>query len=543
MGKVRLIALLFAAACAGAATMALAQDAPAAAAAEVTGGALDRAAVVIDGREIARVRGIAGYPAEQRAAAIEERIVALARDPDFDPASLHVVESDEASYINAGSERVMAILEADAVLEDMDRRAYALVELKLISDAIAGYRAARTPGQFARGLRMAAVATGVLLAAIVLTVWLSRRLAAAAVARWKPRILAMRVRGLGMEPGVQLWASIAGLARGLRLLVFALLVYLYAEFTLRQFAATRVMGERLASYLVDPLREMGKAFVDEIPSLLFLLVLYFVVRVVLRMLRLYFATIESGAVRVEGFETYWTTPTYRLIRIGVIGFALVVAYPYIPGSESEAFKGLSIFAGVLLSIGSSSFVANYVAGYTMIYRRLFAIGDRVRIGEVFGEVMEMRVQATRIRTVKNEEVILPNSMILNSAVTNYSTHAKSRGLILHTTVGIGYEVPWRQVEGMLLTAAERTPGVLKDPPPFVLQKGLGDFAVNYEINAFVATPDDMARRYTELHANILDVFNEYGVQIMTPAYEGDTPEPKVVPRERWHDSPSRRPAT
>jgi small-conductance mechanosensitive channel len=164
----------------------------------------------------------------------------------------------------------------------------------------------------------------------------------------------------------------------------------------------------------------------------------------------------------------------------------------------------------------------------------------VRIGDVIGEVMETRVQVTRIRTPKNEEVILPNSMILQSVVTNYSTHARERGLILHTTVGIGYEVPWRQVEGMLLTAAERTGSVLKDPPPFVRQRGLADFAVNYELNVYVASADDMIGRYDELHANIQDVFNEYGVQIMTPAYEGDPPEPKIVPRERWHDKPSRR---
>jgi small-conductance mechanosensitive channel len=225
-----------------------------------------------------------------------------------------------------------------------------------------------------------------------------------------------------------------------------------------------------------------------------------------------------------------------------VAFALVVAYPYIPGSESEAFKGLSIFAGVLLSIGSSAFIANYVAGYSLIYRKLFAIGDRVRIGDVVGEVMETRVQVTRIRTPKNEEVILPNSMILQSVVTNYSTHARERGLILHTTVGIGYEVPWRQVEGMLLTAAERTGGVLQDPPPFVRQRGLADFAVNYELNVYVASADDMIGQYDKLHASIQDVFNEYGVQIMTPAYEADPPEPKVVPRERWHDKPSRRPA-
>jgi small-conductance mechanosensitive channel len=275
-----------------------------------------------------------------------------------------------------------------------------------------------------------------------------------------------------------------------------------------------------------------------LPSLLFLLVLVIVVRIVLRILRLYFSALGSGSVQHENFAPEWAAPTYRLVRVGVIAFAIVVAYPYIPGSDSDAFKGLSIFAGVLLSIGSSSFIANSIAGYALVYRRLFAIGDRVRIGEAAGEVMEMKMQVTRLRTIKNEEVIVPNSTILNSAVTNYSALARSRGLILHTTIGIGYETPWRQVEGMLLMAAARTAGLLTDPSPFVLQKLLGDFCVTYELNVHVSDANDMAGKYHALHANILDVFNEYGVQIMTPAYEGDPAEPKVVPKARWYQEPS-----
>jgi len=503
----------------------------------------EEASVVIDGRAVMAVRGVAGLSAGQRADAIEDRILALARDPAFDPATLHIIDADNASQIHAGDRLLFAVLDADAALEQMDRHALAVVELRLVREAIARYRDARAPGQVLQGVKVAAAAAIGLVLAIVLVAWLSRRIAARATARWMPRILAIRLPGLHVLSGPQLWGSLAAAARGLRFLLVALLVFVCADLVLRQFAVTRPFGERLADHLLEPLRNMGRAFVDELPALLFLLVLYFVVRFVLRVLRLYFATIESGTVRVRGFESQWSTPTYRLVRIGVIAFSLVVAYPYIPGSESEAFKGLSIFAGVLLSIGSSSFIANYVAGYSLIYRKLFAVGDRVRIGDVTGEVMETRVQVTRIRTPKNEEMILPNSTILQSVVTNYSTYARERGLILHTTVGIGYEVPWRQVEGMLLAAAERTAGVLEDPPPFVRQRSLADFAVNYELNVHVASADDMIGRYDELHANIQDVFNEYGVQIMTPAYEADPPEPKIVPRERWHEKPSRRPAT
>ena len=181
------------------------------------------------------------------------------------------------------------------------------------------------------------------------------------------------------------------------------------------------------------------------------------------------------------FDSEWALPTYKIVRLAVVAFALVVAYPYIPGSGSAAFKGVSLFIGVMFSLGSSAFIANTIAGYSITYRRAFRVGDRIQVGNVFGDVSEIRLQVTHIRTLKNEEVVVPNS-ILRQNVVNYSALARSRGLILHTTVGIGYETPWRQVEGMLLLAAERTPGLLREPPPFVLQTALGDFCVVYEIN-------------------------------------------------------------
>jgi small-conductance mechanosensitive channel len=169
------------------------------------------------------------------------------------------------------------------------------------------------------------------------------------------------------------------------------------------------------------------------------------------------------------------------------------------------------------------------------------VGDRIRVGDVLGDVVAMRQQVTLLRTPKNEEVIIPSSMILSSHVINYSSLAREKGLILHTTVGIGYETPWRQVEAMLIEAANRAEGLLREPPPFVLQKSLGDFCVTYEINVYCDRPQEMAKLYTALHRNILDVFNEHGVQIMTPAYEGDPEQPKVVPKEQWYAAPAKAP--
>jgi small-conductance mechanosensitive channel len=263
---------------------------------------------------------------------------------------------------------------------------------------------------------------------------------------------------------------------------------------------------------------------------------------VLKLIHAFFRGVGRGRITIEGFDPDWATPTYKIVRVIVIAFALVIAYPYIPGSDSAAFKGVSVFAGLLLSLGSSSFIANSIAGLSMTYRAAFREGDRIKVGDVVGTVEEIKLMVTRVRTPKNEHVIIPNSNILNANVVNYSHMARKDGVILHTIVGIGYDTPWRQVEALLLLAAERTSGLKTEPPPFVLQQGLGDFAVNYELNAYCADEHKMPALYSALHANIQDVFNEHGVQIMSPSYEADPDAPKIVPPEKWFEAPAKKPA-
>jgi small-conductance mechanosensitive channel len=282
-----------------------------------------------------------------------------------------------------------------------------------------------------------------------------------------------------------------------------------------------------------PFGEFGIALINFIPNLAFLVVIFFIIKYLLKLIKLLFLGLGQGSITISGFDPDWASTTYKIIRVFLIAFAVIIAYPYIPGSDSEAFKGVSLFLGILFSLGSTSVIGNLIAGYTMTYRKTFKIGNIVEIENYVGQVVEIKLFVTRIRTIKNEEIIIPNSIVLNSKVINYSTFAPEKGLILHTTVGIGYETSWRLVETMLLLAAERTEGVLKDPQPFVLQKSLGDFAVTYEINVYIQDPVNRIKTYTALHQNIQDVFNENNVQIMTPAYEGDPEQPKVVPKEKW----------
>jgi small-conductance mechanosensitive channel len=283
---------------------------------------------------------------------------------------------------------------------------------------------------------------------------------------------------------------------------------------------------------------MGSGLVGIIPNLVFLGILIVVTRYGLKLIRALFDSVAVGTITWKGFDPDWGLPTYRLVRILVIAFAVVVAYPHIPGSESGAFKGVSLLIGLIFSLGSSSLIGNLIAGYSMTYRRAFRVGEVVKIGQHMGNVEQIRLLVTHLRTIKNEEVIVPNSNILASEVINYSSMANARGLILHTTVGIRYDVPWRQVEAMLLEAAARTEGLRRDPSPFVLQMELRDFCVTYQINVFCDKPHSMGAFKTALHRSILDVFNEYGIQVMVPAYESDPDQPKTVPRERWYAAPA-----
>jgi small-conductance mechanosensitive channel len=323
-----------------------------------------------------------------------------------------------------------------------------------------------------------------------------------------------------------------------RTIVVFLVCLMYLDIVLALFPWTRPASQRVFRLVLDPLQGMALGFIDSLPRLAFLAVLVVVVRVLIRIQRSVFNAIRLGNIQFGTFDPDWAEPTYRISRMVTIAFALVVAYPYLPGSGTEAFKGISIFAGLVFSLASSSALANSIAGYALTYRRVYKVGDRVRIGEVFGDVRRIGAQVTHVQSTKNEEIIIPNSAVISSHVVNYTTLVRAHGLILHTTVGIGYETPWRQVEAMLILAASRTSGLMTEPPPFVHEKVLGDFAITYELNAYCDDAQRQMKLYSALHRNILDVFNEFGVQIMTPSYENDPEQPKLVPKEKWFETPA-----
>lgn len=482
--------------------------------------------------------GVSAYPAARRAARIVEHIETLANDRQFDPASLKIVDMNGLAIV-AGDTIVMRVLEADATLERVNRTTLSNANLTRIRQAIIDYRAARSREALfsaaGRALAAAAVA-GVLIA---LLRWLFKA-AQAHLQRTHESDAATPVGGV--IPALRRDALQAATQRALEVAQYIIVLALalaWVQYALGQFPATRGFARGMLAQFMTPLTTIWRGIVGAVPNLIFLAVLYVVIRFGLVLMQQYFSALERGALRIGGFDRDWAQPTYKLLRVVTVAFGLVVAYPYIPGSGTPAFQGVSVFVGVVFSLGSSSAIANLIAGYTLIYRRAFKIGDLVKLTGCMGMVTAVRLQATHVRTIKNEEITVPNSAIMAGQVTNFSALARSTGLILHTKIRIAYDVPWRQVEAMLLEAARRTPGLQPEPQPFVQELALGEFGVTYELNAYCSDPFKMAGLYTEMHRHVLDVFNEYDVQILTPSYSEDPHARKVVPQERWYSAPAR----
>ena len=503
----------------------------------------DSAAVIVDGVELFRVAGSASFPAAERAARVTARIVAAAGDPHIPANAIKTEQRESRIDIVAGSRHLVGVVAADATLEGIAMPDAALLRAMHIHDAIVRYRAERTTERLVQSAMMAGAATAVAALALWL-IWTGFRRARLKLdQRYRTRVHSLSIQSFEVVRAESIWRALDGTLSVLRWLVVAALVYALSTFALGQFPWTRAAAERLLDLVLQPVLSMAFAVLSYIPKLIFLVLLFLGVRYLLKLLSLFFAAVGAGRVPLRGFDAEWAQPTYHIAWILIILLTLVIAYPYLPGSGSAAFQGLSIFAGLMLSLDASSAMASLIADYTVTYRRAFRVGDRITVGDLTGEVSDVRLMVTHLRTAKNEEVVVPNSLVLQSHVVNYSKLARSHGLILHTTVSIGYETPWRQVEAMLQLAAERTEGVMREPTPFVLEKSLGDFAVTYELNVYIDNTKLLPQRYADLHRNVLDVFNEYGVQIMTPAYEGDPEVPKVVPQDKWFDTPARAPGT
>lgn len=378
--------------------------------------------------------------------------------------------------------------------------------------------------------------TGIAIAAAAGVLWLGRRLRERAK-RWIQRTEAAASQG-----------SVRHLLTGVRIvgdwllrILVAIALFLVAEewlrFVLGQFGFTRPWADAMTGWMLDLLRGWGHSIAGALPGLFAAILIFLLARLLTHTVSLTFRGVAEGRFQLFGIDQVLAEPTRKLVNVVIWLFALAMAYPYLPGSDTDAFKGLSVLVGLMVSLGASGIVGQAAGGFTILYSRTMSVGDYVRSGEVEGVVLQIGLFTTRLRTIAGVEVSIPNNVVLGGQLHNFSRHPDGPGMWMETGVTIGYDTPWRQVHRLLLAAASRTPGVAREPAPFVLQTALSDFYVDYRLRVRV---DDPLRRFavlSELHAQIQDAFNAAGVQIMSPNYEADPDRPKLVPREHWDGLP------
>ena len=345
---------------------------------------------------------------------------------------------------------------------------------------------------------------------------------------WKPAEEGVKVQSALLLSPERVRTMLTGALRLLRALLIFVLFYLYIPFILSAIPQTHDLVGKVMPYLMAPVVTSGKAIWGYLPDFITLVVIIAVGRYVIRLLRFSMVAIGAGGLKLEGFEAEWAEPTYKLGRLLIIFVVIMMSYPYLPGSGSDVFKGFSLFVGALVTLGASSSIANVIAGIILTYTGSFRVGDRVKIGENVGDVTEKKLFVTRLRTIYNEEVTVPNGLVMQTQIINYTTSSKKGGLALTIEAGIGYDVDWRTVHELLKNAAGKTESILEDPEPFVLQHGLGDFAVQYKLVAFTDDARTAVKTVSELHQHALDEFNEAGVEIMTPMVHAVRNSPELT---------------
>lgn len=458
------------------------------------------------------------FSAKERSEAITEKIHILGDNYNFTADSLKIENAENTVDITSGETIIVSISENDALWNDTTKEALAISYKKIIADAVVHYKNETNVITLAKEIGLALLVLLVLGIIIHYSNKLFKWTAKKFEEQEGKRIKGITIKNYNLFDAQRQVKILLIINTLIRWLVILVLIYIALPILFGIFPWTQHFAEALFSYILTPVKKIAFGFWNYLPNLITIIVIIFVFRYVLKFARFLKDEIKDGNLTINGFYPDWANPTYQIIRILVVAFMVVVIFPYLPGSDSDVFKGVSVFLGFLFTFGSMGSLSNIMAGLVLTYMRLFKINDRVKIGDVVGDVIEKSLLVTRIRTAKNEIISIPNSTVMSSHTINYSSDTVDKGLILHTTVTIGYDVPWKDIHQALLTAADRTDLLLKGPKPFVLQTSLEDFYVAYQINAYTKEANRQATIYSQLHQNIQDCCNEAGIEILSPHY-------------------------
>ena len=484
---------------------------------------IDGFPVMLDGKPLFFIRrGVSSFSAEERANAITRRIERIAQNDSIPIENLTIeqIPDDNSLYLSVDQEVILTVTERDAKAYRSTPEVLAQQALQKIQVAIAQYRQDRKPEQLLKNIIYTVIASFAFLIISFAVIKISGKLfpfIRRLIESLTPGIQIGNVEIISSSKISFFWLRFL---RIIRLFFLFLLLFNYATFVLRLFPWTRVFGESILGYFYQSLELVLSSIGQYLPNAFIIAIIIFITYYLIGLIKPFFTAIERGNLVIPGFYTDWAKPTYNILLVIIIAIAAIVAFPYLPGFDSPAFRGVSVFLGLLLSLGSTSAIANVIGGIILIYTRAFRIGDHIQVGEVIGDLIEKNFLVIRICTPTNKIITIPNSSLLSSNVINFSISSRelNRNLIIQTTITLGYDLPWRKAHTTLIEAALETEHILKEPAPFVLQTSLDNFYISYQLNAYTNQPNLMVIIYSELHQNIQDKCNEAGIEILSPSY-------------------------
>ena len=478
-----------------------------------------------------------GYTASERAAMLADAMLRCSRDKSLRGDTLRTLENDGYTDIMCGHKVLHTVSDLDAMWEGTTHAELAAGYVPVLAAKLQSMHRGRT---FLEILSRAALFVLVVVVQYLLfrlTNYLFRKLRRYIIRFKQQKLKPVIIRDYELLDKRRLGRILVFFCNILRYLVLLTQLMFSVPILFAIFPQTEKLALTILHYILEPVRMVLVSVVEYIPNLFIIVVIWLCIRYLIKGLRYIAGEIESEKLKINGFYPDWARPTFNIVRFLLYAFMIAMVYPYLPGSDSGVFQGISVFVGLIVSLGSSTVIGNIIAGLVITYMRPFKLGDRIKLDDTTGNVIEKTPFVTRLRTPKNEVVTIPNSFIMSSHTVNYSASARRFGLIIHTTVTIGYDAPWRLVHQLLINAARMTPGVLEDPKPFVLETELQDYYPCYQINAYIKDADGMAVIKSELHRNIQDVFNEAGVEIMSPHYvatrDGNA---STIPADEMKDS-------
>ncbi|MDR0757213.1 MAG: mechanosensitive ion channel family protein [Tannerella sp.] len=455
----------------------------------------------------------------ERAEVTAKKILQTAKVFSLKNDSLAVMNTGSTHDVVYGETTLVSISDFDALWAGKLRSELATEYRDSILDAIRTYRSITGLGNMFKRIGLSLLVLLMLCAVIAGVNYVFIKIVDRKVTEKKSRYLkGIRFRNLEIIDSEKQSRAVLFVSKIMRYAIYAVLLYLALPLLFSIFPVTRQLAQTLLNWILAPVTGLMTGFVSYLPKLLQIIVIVIIIYYLIKFMRYVMREIEQERVTIQGFYPDWAKATFNIIRIFLLAFAVVLIFPLLPNSDSKIFQGVSMFLGLVVSLGSTSIVGNLVAGLVITYMRPFKIGDRIRVGDVFGDIIEKSPFVIRVKTIKKEIITVPNLTILSSNVINYSTSALDEGVILHTEITMGYEVPQQKVYALLITAALKTTHIMAEPAPFVLSLGLGDNSASYQINAYTRRPELQALIYSELHQNIIDVFHEADIEMIIPHY-------------------------